>query len=162
MLRTDRLGLRQGRAATAKARLSTHGPDEGFFNAVAQQVKGKASESLVTMKDERCEMATNRASVRKQINNIVSNLARLQLKQDDLAELKRKIERSKGSKDSKSTRNTYGRSSGNSPRSTLRLPTKRSDGSLTSLSRKSAARSSVGTERGTSQHPHRNQQFRTG
>ena len=55
-------------------------------------MKGNASETLVRKREERSELATNLSSVRKQINNIVSNPTRLQVKTDDLSELKGKFE----------------------------------------------------------------------
>ena len=55
-------------------------------------MKGNASETLVRKREERSELATNLSSVKKQINNIVSNPTRLQVKTDDLSGLKGKFE----------------------------------------------------------------------
>jgi len=51
-----------------------------------------ASESLVQKRDERTGLATNLSSVRKQINNIVSNHTQLMVKLEDVSELKARIE----------------------------------------------------------------------
>ena len=66
--------------------------DDGFFEADVRQIKGNASESLVQKRDERTGLATNLSSVRKQINNIVSNLTQLEVKPKDVSELKAKVE----------------------------------------------------------------------
>jgi hypothetical protein len=66
--------------------------DDQFFEPVAQQVIGNASDTLGKRCHECSEPGTNLGSVRKQINNIVSNLARLEMKPADLSELKGKID----------------------------------------------------------------------
>lgn len=73
--------------------------DTSFFKAVAPQGKGDASETFVTKRVERSDLVAHLASVRKQVNTIVSILARMQLKPDDLSGMLIKIAGLKGKSD---------------------------------------------------------------
>jgi len=55
-------------------------------------VKGNAGESLVKKRLERKEARTNHVSIKKQLNLLVDNLARLGVKEEDLPQFKAKTE----------------------------------------------------------------------
>ena len=65
--------------------------DDGFFEAVVRQVKGNANETLATKKNLRTDLSLNQASVKKQVNTIVNNLTMLELKPEEMFEMKAKI-----------------------------------------------------------------------
>lgn len=73
------------------SRLMIHtASDEEFFEAILKQLKGNAHVSLEEKRKLRSELALNQSSMKKQLNNLATNLTLMELKSDEVVEYKAK------------------------------------------------------------------------
>jgi chromosome segregation ATPase len=63
---------------------------------MVRQVKGNAGETLTTKLEQRDEAAGNHGSIRKQLNVLANNLTRLGVKEEDISQVKAKMDSLRG------------------------------------------------------------------